>query len=202
MNLAKASTRICLICTSPLLIQACQSMASQRTSAQVNQSQSPEDRWYALKDPSGDFALSFPKEPNHQVLNQNNNLVNEYTLPYDRCWFSFEYYEIDDQLTADGYRRMRNYMQTQTIRLHIQDGWRLLGQKMLPENGYQMDWAVPSNGTIAYMRRQEFFRNSRAYAIGFHSYEAEDLDGELATRFLSSLRFKNTSGAKPRKIDQ
>lgn len=202
MVLAKVSIKLFPICASLLLIQACQSVASQRKSTQLNQYSVTKDHWYELKDSSGDFGLSFPKKPNHQVINQNNNLVDEYTLPYDRCWFSFEYYKIDDQLTEDGYRRMRNYMLDQTIRLHIQDGWRLLGQKVLSDNGYQMDWAVPSNGTMAYMRRQEFFRDSRAYAIGFHSYESEDLDGNLASRFFSSLSFKNRSASEPGKTDR
>jgi hypothetical protein len=196
MSLAKLFTAFCLGCTSLLLIQACQSVASQRKPTQLNHSQASQVRWYELKDSSGDFVLFFPKKPNHEVVNRNNDLVDEYTLPYDRCWFSFEYYKIDDQLTVDGYRRMRNYMLDQTIRLHIQDGWRLLGQKVLSDDGYQMDWAVPSNGTMAYMRRQEFFRNSRAYAIGFHSYDSEDLDSKLATRFFSSLHFKDKSTAE------
>lgn len=202
MNLARLFTTFCLGCTPLLLIQSCQSVASQRKPTQVNQSQASKDQWHELKDPSGDFALFFPKEPDHQVVNRNNNFVDEYTLPYDRCWFSFEYYKIDDQLTVDGYRRMRNYMLDQTIRLNIKDGWRLLGQKVISEDGYEMRWAVPSNGTMAYMRRQEFFRNSRVYAIGFHSYDAEDLDGKLATRFFSSLRFKNTSAADLGKADR
>ncbi len=202
MNLARLFTTFCLGCTSLLLIQACQSVVSQRKPAQVNQSQASKDQWHELKDPNGDFAVLFPREPDHQVVNRNNNPMDEYTLPYDRCWFSFEYYKIDDQLTVDGYRRMRNYMLDQTIRLNIQDGWKLLGQKVISDDGYEMMWAVPSNGTMAYMRRQEFFRNSRVYAIGFHSYDSEDLEGKLATRFFSSLRFKNTSAAELGKTDQ
>ncbi len=183
---------VCLITASLLLINACQSAASQSKTTQLEPSQATEEQWREITDSAGDFTLQFPKEPTRRSVNRNNRFVEEYTLAYDGCLFSFEYFKVDEEKTEDGYRRMRNYLQDQTIKANIREGWRLLGQKLLAGNGYETDWAVPSNGTMAYMRRQEFFRNSRAYAIAFYSYDYEDLDGNLADRFFSSLTFKKS----------
>lgn len=186
---------VCLVSASLLLINACQSAACQSKKAQAKPSQAAEDQWRELADPAGDFTLRFPKKPNYQTVNRRGGPVEEYTLAYDGCLFSFEYFKVEGEKTEDGYRRMRNYLQDQTIKANIQDGWRLLGQKILPGNGYQTDWAVPSNGTRAYMRRQEYYRSSRAYAIAFFSYDYEDLDSKLAGRFFSSLTFKQPGQA-------
>lgn len=193
MDLIKAS-KVCFLSTSLLIISACQSVASQGKPARLELSQPTEKQWQKLTDSSGDFSLRFPREPNHRSVNRNSRQVEEYTLAYDGCLFSFEYFKVEEEKTEDGYRRLRNYLQDQTIKANIREGWRLLRQKLLPNNGYETDWAVPSNGTRAYMRRQEFFRSSRAYAIAFYSYDYEDLDGKLANRFFSSLAFKE-SGA-------
>lgn len=192
MDLMK-TIRVCFLSTSLLIFSACQSVASQGKLTRVESSRPAERQWRELKDSAGDFSLRFPREPNHQTVNRNSGQVEEYTLAYDGCLFSFEYFEVEGEKTEDGYRRMRNYIQDQTIKANIQDGWRLLGQKVLPGNGYQTDWAVPSNGTMAYMRRQEYYRSSRAYAIAFFSYDYEDLDGRLANSFFSSLAFKKPS---------
>ena len=194
MGLIKV-VNVCLVSASLLLTNACQSAASQSKKAQTKPSQVAEDQWRELADSAGDFSLRFPKKPNYQTVNRRGGPVEEYTLAYDGCLFSFEYFKVEGEKTEDGYRRMRNYIQDQTIKANIQDGWRLLGQKVLPGNGYQTDWAVPSNGTMAYMRRQEYYRSSRAYAIAFFSYDYEDLDGELAGRFFLSLSFKKDGRA-------
>lgn len=187
--------KVCFLSTSLLIIGACQSsVASQSKTTRLEPSRSTEEPWQELTDSAGDFSLGFPREPKHQSVNRNNRHVEEYTVAYDGCLFSFEYFKVDEEKTEDGYRRMRNYLQDQTIKANIREGWRLLRQKLLPGNGYETDWAVPSNGTMAYMRRQEFFRSSRAYAIAFYSYDYEDLDGKLADHFFSSLAFKE-SGA-------
>lgn len=195
MGLKRVGIKICLIFTLLLLACVCQGITRQRKPKQATQPQVSKEQWHKLTDPSNDFAVFFPIQPNHRAIDRNNRLTEEYTVSYDGCLFSFEYFKIDEK-TEDGYGRMRNYLQDQTIRTNIQEGWRLLGQRLLPGNGYETNWAIPSNGTMAYMRRQEFFRNSRAYAIGFHSYDYEDLNGKLAERFFSSLRFK-AMGAVP-----
>jgi hypothetical protein len=192
MDLMKA-IKVCFLSTSLLTISACQGVASQGKLTKPEQPRPAEGPWRELADSAGDFSLRFPREPNHQSVNRNNRLVKEYTLAYDRCLFSFEYFEVEEERTEDGYRRLRNYLQDQTIKANIREGWRLLGQKLLPGNGYETDWAVPSNGTMAYMRRQEFFRNSRAYAIAFYSYDYEDLNGKLANSFFSSLAFNKSN---------
>lgn len=201
MGLKRARIKICLICILLLLACVCQRVTSQRKPKQATQPHVSKEQWHKLTDPSNDFAVFFPIQPNLRTADRNNRLIEEYTVSYDGCLFSFEYFKIDKK-TADGYGRMRNYLQDQTIRTNIQDGWRLLGQKLLPGNGYETNWAVPSNGTMAYMRRQEFFRNSRAYAIGFHSYDYEDLNGRLAKRFFSSLRFKGMDAMAPSKTEK
>jgi len=192
MDLMKA-IKICLLSTSLLIISACQTVASQGKPTNLELPQPAERQWRELADSAGDFSLRFPHEPNHQSVNRDDRQVEEYTLAYDGCLFSFEYFKVEEEKTEDGYRRMRNYLQDQTIKANIRDGWRLLRQKLLPGNGYETDWAVPSNGTMAYMRRQEFFRSSRAYAIAFYSYDYEDLEGRLANSFFSSLAFKKST---------
>lgn len=189
MNFIKA-IKVCFLSSSLLIFSACQSAASQSKKAQAKPSRAAEEQWREFADPAGDFTLRFPKKPNYQSVNRQGGPVEEYTLAYDGCLFSFEYFKVEGEKTEDGYRRMRNYLQDQFIQTSISDGWRLMGQKVLPGNGFQTDWAVPSNGTMAYMRRQQFFRSSRAYAIAFFTYDYEDLNGELAGRFFSSLTFK------------
>jgi hypothetical protein len=193
MDLIKA-IKVCFLSISLLIISACQSVASQGKLTKPELAQPAEGQWLELTDLAEDFSLRFPREPNRQSVTRNSRQVEEYTVAYDGCLFSFEYFKVDEEKTEDGYRRMRNYLQDQTIKANIREGWRLLRQKLLPGNGYETDWAVPSNGTMAYMRRQEFFRSSRAYAIAFYSYDYEDLDGKLADRFFSSFAFKK-SGA-------
>lgn len=201
MDLMKV-INVCLITALLLLINACQSAASQSKTTRLEPSQTTGEQWRELTESAGDFTLQFPKEPTHRSVNRNNRLVEEYTLAYDGCLFSFEYFKVEEEKTEDGYRRMRNYLQDQTIKANIREGWRLLEQKLLPGNGYETDWAVPSNGTMAYMRRQEFFRSSRAYAIAFYSYDYEDLGGKLANRFFSSLTFKKSGAAAQGKSEE
>jgi hypothetical protein len=195
MKLKKKLTTVCLICISLIFITACQKAESQikpKTPAQSTVATG--GPWQKLNDPEGDFSILFPGQMEHvsdiiEVAHVKNVVRHAYSSNYEFCAFGVSYFTIPIK-TDDGYRRIMNSVQAGTIKQNIQEGWQMMNQQVLPGNGIQTDWAIPTNGIMSYMRQRQYYRSSRAYSIMFNSYELKDLDGNLSKRFFSSLHFK------------
>jgi hypothetical protein len=194
MHLPKLIISICLLILSLLFANACRNASSQTKPKTPAQSATAVDPWQKLTDPEGDFSILFPGQMEHvsdliEVAHVKNVVRHAYSSNYEFCAFGVSYFTIPIK-TDDGYRRIMNSVQSGTIKQNIQEGWQMMNQQVLPGNGYQTDWAIPTNGIMSYMRQRQYYRSSRAYSIMFNSYELKDLDGNLSKRFFSSLHFK------------
>jgi hypothetical protein len=78
------------------------------------------------------------------------------------------------------------------LKSQLDKGWRLLGRRDLPGNGYQHLFMVPGDGLskpTIYTRAMSFNRGLYVYALIFTGPTRESLFGLEARRFFDSFKF-------------
>jgi len=156
--------------------------------------------WYKFTSPNNDFTISFPGKPNYvpQTDSHVNRRIERFSLTFENHYLEVHYIDLanrretKEQIEASLEGIKSGYLQS------LKNGrGRLLSLARIPEGGYQFDSIIPlRDGTPAHNRTRVYVLGSRQYTISCATWNQDGIDELLATKFLDSFTFNNSSNTK------
>jgi hypothetical protein len=155
-------------------------------------------RWQKFISPDGDFTINFPAKPAYDSADDADRRIVRFSLTVNDHYLEVQYQDLPLRVvTREQLAASLEGVKSSYLRNVGKSGGKLIRLRELPEGGYQFDTVVPlHDGTPAHGRTRVYVRGKRQYTISCNTWNEDGLDESIASRFLDSFRFLNTSPGK------